>query len=292
TLARPVPADGGGRILIDKTYQDAKSYRVEAGGEIVFDRSLGIKRDSVVLPAGYELAACNFPSQILQEQDGRVKISLWNAGPAEAPLLLRARPSRGATAPPSPMTAALDERAHQSRDIVYELGQPETHAFSLYHDYTETRAGMDRYVNVVREGSTVRGPGGRDLDTGERLAPELLKGAAITRAGVSEPDLVVTPTTEVVVFHYGAVPRGGSKRLRMNETYVDAERYKVVDGELVWRRALGRAHNAIVLPAGWALSASTMPAVVTTQADGRVRLDFTNPRPDEIDTLIVAHRAR
>ena len=77
----------------------------------------------------------------------------------------------------------------------------------------------------------------------------------------------------------------------MSETYIDAERYKVVDGELVWRRALGRAHNVIVLPAGWALSASTIPAVVSTEADGRVRMEFTNPRPDEIDTLIVAHRA-
>jgi hypothetical protein len=30
---------------------------------------------------------------------------------------------------------------------------------------------------------------------------------------------------------------------------------------------------------------------VTTDPDGRVRLDFTNPRPDEIDTVITAHRA-
>ena len=292
TLARPVPAGGGGRILIDKTYEDAKSYRVEAGGEIVFDRPLGIKRDAVVLPAGYELVACNVPSQVLREADGRLKISFWNTSPAEAPLRLRARPSPVKIAPPAAVTAALEERAHQTRDIVYDLAQPETHAFSLYHDYTETRQGMDHYVNVVREGSTVRDPGGRDLDTGQALTPEVLEGEAITRAGVREPDLTVTPRTEVVVFHYPAVPPGGSARLRMSETYVDAERYKVAGGELVWRRALGRAHNVIRLPAGWALSASTIPAVVTTEADGRVRLEFTNPRPDEIDTLIVAHRDR
>ena len=34
-----------------------------------------------------------------------------------------------------------------------------------------------------------------------------------------------------------------------------------------------------------------MPAVIATQADGRVRLEFTNPRPDEVDTVITAHRA-
>jgi hypothetical protein len=290
-LARAVPDGGGGRILIDKTYEDAKSYRVEANGDLVFDRPLGIKRDAVVLPAGYELIACNYPSQVLQEADGRLKISFWNVTPAEAPLRLRARRASGSIAPPAAATAALEERAHQTRDIVYDLQQPQTHAFSLYHDYTETKAGMDHYVNVVREGSTVVDPGGRDLDTGEPLRPQVLTGEAITRAGVSEPGLTVTPATQVVVFRYAAVPPGGSKRLRMSETYVDAERYRIVDGELVWRRSFGRAHDVVILPAGWALSASTIPAVVTSDADGRVRLDFTNPRPDEIDTTIVAHRA-
>ena len=48
-LARPVPPNGGeGRILIDKTYQDAKSYHSE-GGMIVFDRPLGINRNAVAL---------------------------------------------------------------------------------------------------------------------------------------------------------------------------------------------------------------------------------------------------
>ena len=32
----------------------------------------------------------------------------------------------------------LDERAHQDRDIVYFLQQPETHSFDLYHDYSES----------------------------------------------------------------------------------------------------------------------------------------------------------
>ncbi len=290
-IARPVPAGGGGRILIDKTYTDPLSYRVEADGGLVFARPLGIKRDSVVLPRGYELAACNVPSQVLQEPDGRIRISFWNDGAAQAPLLLKARRAAEPIAAPGAVAAGVVDRAHQSRDIVYDLQQPETHAFSLYHDYTETRAGTDHYVNVVRTGSVVRDPGGRDLDTGEALRPEVLRGEAITRAGIHEEGLTVTPDAEVVVFRYAPVPPGGSKRLRMSETYADAERYRLEGAELVWRRSLGRAHNAIVLPAGWALSASSIPAVVTTREDGRVRLDFTNPRPDELDTLIIAHRA-
>ena len=289
-LARPVPAGGGGRILIDKTYEDPASYKVEADGAITFDRPLGIKRDTVVLPPGYELAACNVPSQVLQDPDGRVRISFWNDSAAQAPLILKARPAKRPLAAPGPATAAVADRAHQSRDIVYDLHEPETHAFSLYHDYTETKAGADHYVNVVRTGSTVQEPGGRDLDTGAVLRPEVLKGEAITKAGIHEEGLTVTPDAEVVVFRYDPVSAGGSKRLRMSETYVDADRYRIEGGELVWRRSFGRAHDVVILPAGWGLSASSIPAVVTTDPDGRVRLEFTNPRPDEIDTVITGHR--
>ncbi len=291
-LARPVPAGGGGgRILIDKTYEDAASYRMQADGGIVFARPLGIKRNTVVLPTGYELVACNVPSQVLQDPDGRVRISFWNDSAAQAPLVLKARRAKGPPAAPGAVTAMVADRAHQSRDIVYDLHQPETHAFSLYHDYTEARPGTDHYVNVVRTGSVVQDPGGRDLDTGAVLRPEVLKGGAITAAGIREEGLAVTLDAEVVVFRYDPVPAGGSKRLRMSETYVDAERYRIEGGELVWRRSFSRAHDVVILPTGWSLSASSMPAVVTTDPDGRVRLEFTNPRPDEIDTLITAHRA-
>jgi hypothetical protein len=90
-LPRPVPADGGQvRLLIEKTYKDPKSWFRE-GDSVVFSRSLGIKRNSVVLPAGYELTGCNVPAQVLSEPDGRIKIAFWNAGPDAAPLKLTAR---------------------------------------------------------------------------------------------------------------------------------------------------------------------------------------------------------
>ena len=289
-LARPVPADGGeGRILIDKTYTDARSYFAD-GTDIVFDRPLGIKRNAVVLPPGYELVSCNYPSQVLQEADGRIAISFWNATPAEAPLVLRARKAVGlSTSGVSSVPASRrSERAAQTREIVYFLQQPETHAFDLYHDYTESRAGVSTYLNVVRTGSTVSKPSARNLDTGDTLAHEVLKGAAITRAGLQVDS--VTPTTEVVVFRFPAVAAGASTRLRMSETYTDSVRYRLVGEELVWDRAFGRPANAVVLPAGWVLTNSTIPATVSTMADGRVRLDFVNPRPDEIQVVITARR--
>ena len=89
-LPRPVPRDGEVRLLIDKTYQDPKSYYEEAG-VIVFARSLGIKRNAVVLPAGYELIGCNVPAQVLTEPDGRVLVSFINPGPDAASLVVRGR---------------------------------------------------------------------------------------------------------------------------------------------------------------------------------------------------------
>ena len=289
-LARPVPAGGGGgRIRIEKTYEDSRSYYPD-GGDIVFERSLGIKKNAVLLPKGYVLVACNYPSQIEQEADGRIRISFLNVTPAEAPLKLRAAPGTVA-AGVSSVQEKLGERARQTRDIVYFLKDPQTHAFDLYHDYTEERPGVGTYVNVVRTGSTASNPGARNLDTGEDIAAEHLKGAEITRAGITDHDLgPVTPQTEVVVFRFAALKAGQSIRLRMSETYTDPGRYRLVGDELVFDRTFGRPANAVVLPAGWVLTNSAAPAVVSRTSDGRTMLQFINPRPDELAVLITAKR--
>ena len=194
-------------------------------------------------------------------------------------------PPRGSAA----LAARLVERAVQTREIVYFLRQPETHAFDLYHDYTETREGVDKYLNVVRAGSTVSNTSAMVLDTGERLETRTLRGEAITRAGldIGEP---VTAASEVVVIPFPAVRKGQSIRLRISETYTDSARYRLEGDELIWDRAFGRPANAVVLPAGWYLTQSAIPATVSLTQDGRVRLDFVNPRPDEIQVLIVARR--
>uniref|UniRef100_UPI00286DB8C3 hypothetical protein n=1 Tax=Sandarakinorhabdus sp. TaxID=1916663 RepID=UPI00286DB8C3 len=287
TLARPVPEGGGARIRIDKTYEDAKSYYTD-GDTIVFDRSLGIKRNSVVLPAGYRLASVNVPVQVLQQADGRIAVSFLNATPAPMPLVIRAVPA-GVIAAGSSMAARISERAAQTREIVYYLRPPETHSFDLTHDYTEERAGVAAYVNVVRAGSTVSNPSARDLDTGAALTTETVRGAAIT--AIDPRETSVTADTTAVVFRFPPVTVGASRRIRIAETYTDPERYRIVAGELLWHRAFGRPANAVVLPAGWVLTNSTIPAAISMIADGRTRLDFINPRPDDIDVVITARRA-
>jgi len=190
-------------------------------------------------------------------------------------------------------SSRLVERARQDREIVYFLNAPETHSFDLYHDYTEAREGIGKYLNVVRKGSTVSNPSARVLDTGEKLRVETLRGDAITRAGIdvkSEVPDGVTSDTEGVVVRFTPVAKGSSVRLRISETYTDAARYGLEGEDLVFDRSLGRPRNAVVLPAGWYLTACSIPAAVSETADGRIRLDFVNPRPDEIDVLLRARR--
>ena len=199
----------------------------------------------------------------------------------------------GAPAAAQDAAARLSERARQDREIVYFLNPPETHSFDLYHDYTEAREGVDKYLNVVRKGSTATNPSGRILDTGELLKVETLRGEAITKAGLDlkgEIEGDVQPDTEVVVIRFAPVAKGGSVRLRISETYTDPGRYRLEGDELVFDRAFGRPRNAVVLPAGYYLTNSSIPATLSETEDGRLRLDFVNPRPDDIDVLLRARR--
>ncbi len=304
TLARPVPEGGQGRVRIDKTYWDEESYYQDGDEVIVFDRSLGIRRNAVVLPRGYELMGANYPVQVETEEDTRIRVSFMNPGPGGIPFQVRARRLRGSVssvrrAPSgervpisgggSPTRARVDyivpERAFQDRDITYYLQPPQTSSFRLFHDYTESRPGMDRYLNVVRAGSTASDPEAFNLDTGERLEVEQLRGAEITARGI---DLGRPPEsdTEVVVIWFDPVAEGASVRLRIWETYTDPGRYVLNGADFVWDRNFGRPRNTVVLPEGWYLTANSIPGVIDETDDGRIRIRYVNPRPDGIQVFV------
>jgi hypothetical protein len=305
TLARPVPEHGRGRILIVKTYRDAKSYHLE-GKTLVFNRPLGIKRNKVVLPPGYEVVGLSVASQVLTEKDGRIAISFLHAGAGEAPLELRAVNDAQAGAAALPKTLSrqrswespfdgeteedrLAERAHQDRDIVYFLQQPETHSFRLYHDYTESRAGVNGYANVVRQGSSASEPSAMVLDTGEQLKAMEMSGAEMVASKINVGE-TLDPSARVVVIPYPALAPGETLRLRIAETYTAPASYRLEGDELVFDRSLGRPRNAVVLPAGWYCTFSAAPATMSQLPDGRVRLDYWDDRPEAVDVLLKAKR--
>ena len=310
TLARPIAGEGGqARLRITATINDPRGYRrVRADDdEMMFSGGLVAPRGAIVLPAGYRLTRCNVPSQVLSLPDGRTQVSFMHQGPAPGALQVGMRPGAktGDAAKPKPPAnarswepppaqgpterARLSERAAQDRDIVYFLQPPDTNAFSLYHDYTESREGSDKYLNVVRSGSKVSAPSGMVLDTGEAMKVEVLKGAQLAAAGIdaggSGGDQVAADQ-EVVVFRYPAVKAGQSLRLRLSETYTAPQSYRLDGEDLVFERSLGRPRNSVVLPKGWYLTALSIPGVIRETPTGETRIDFVNGRPDGIDVLL------
>ena len=158
-----------------------------------------------------------------------------HAGTGEGSLVLRAvkDAQTGAAAMPKALTKErsweapfvgeseeerLSERAYQDRDIVYFLQQPETHAFSLYHDYTERRAGINGYANVVRTGSVASNPSAYVLDTGEKLKTEEMSGTEMIASKINTGE-TVDPKDRVVVIPFPAVKQGETLRLWIAETY-------------------------------------------------------------------------
>jgi hypothetical protein len=186
--------------------------------------------------------------------------------------------------------AAQFQRAEQDREITYWLLEPDTHRFRISHDFTVTRAGQASVHSFVRKGSTVTEAKMVDLDTGLPLRTHNVTGREVNALGYyperTEDDTVVVQ---------GDLPRplaaGQSARVRVMETYTDAERYGVKDGALVWDRTLGRPLNTVVLPAGWMLRSVSVPAVVGLDGEGRVSCRFINPRNDEVHVVLTAvHR--
>jgi hypothetical protein len=301
-LARPVPAGGEARVVIDKTYKDDKSY-FQRGDLIVFDRSLGIRRNAVVLPAGYRLVSCNVPSQVLSTPDGRVMITFQNPGPAAAPLVVTAAPGLAPFTPKWPtrptgtswssaasQAERLVDRAHQDREAIYRLQAPDTHAVEIEHDYTEMRVDAVHYVEVVPPGETVARPVARNLDTGEALSLETVTGKEL-RARHIDVGSQVADDHRVVLGTFPTVAAGRSVRLRVQATLTDPA-YTLDGEELVWERVFDRPRNTVLLPPGWTLVASALPVVVDEATDGRQRLVYENARPDVLQVLIRARRRR
>ena len=89
-LPAPVPKGGETRLRIYKTYTDAASYTLK-DGQLIFDRPLGIKRNTVVLPPGWEVIGCASPAIVSTDSDGRLRLSFLNDRDDQLPVKIIAR---------------------------------------------------------------------------------------------------------------------------------------------------------------------------------------------------------
>ncbi|PYQ53269.1 MAG: hypothetical protein DMF59_02330 [Acidobacteria bacterium] len=89
-LPGPVPKGGETRIRILKTYTDAASYYLK-DGQLIFDRPLGVKRNVILMPKGWELIGCASPGIVSTDNDGRVRVSFLNDRDDQLPVKIVGR---------------------------------------------------------------------------------------------------------------------------------------------------------------------------------------------------------
>ena len=266
-LPRPVPAGGEGRVRIEKTYRDEKSYYAQ-GDDVVFARSLGIGRNAIVLPNGYAVASSNVASQVTALPDGRLKLMFENINTYAADVMIRGRKSSAAMSAPVPIV----ERAFDFGKTLYDLGDPASHEIAVRHEYVETRIGT-RVTPDFFTRHRLSGVAVTDMDTGKPLV-------AADRAGTWTIDLATPIARDTESAHLSITGRDQDPAFR-----IDA-------GALVWQKTLAEPRVTILLPAGWEVAVISTPATVTTARDGRVAIQLYNPRVEPATMVLRAVRAR
>jgi len=134
-LPRPVPAGGIGRVLIYKTYKDARTYQMN-GEDIVWVRSLSGYRLGVILPKGFAFISSNVAAQLTTTEDGRLKLAFANPSGQSNPVTIHARKTAAVFAP-----APFDDMFFDDIKTLYTLDQPETGKVSVEQTYSDYRKG-------------------------------------------------------------------------------------------------------------------------------------------------------
>jgi hypothetical protein len=189
------------------------------------------------------------------------------------------------------LLAAQFHRAEQDREIHYWLLAPDSHQFKISHDFTVSLAGQKYVHSFVRKGSVVTKSVVIDLNTGKELETYNVTGKSVNALGYypepTDPESVVVQGN---LDH--ALAEGESARVRVIETYTDPVGYRIDGNELIWDRTLGRPYNDVTLPQGWMLTSTSVPAIISMDAEGRLVCRYTNPRNDEIHVVIKAKAVR
>ena len=243
-LAIPVPENGEGRVKILKTYKDDKSYFTE-GDVVIFRRSLGNARNSIVLPKGYRLQSSNVAAQVFTLPDGRLKVAFEHAHGYAADVTIRA--SKSASLPAGPVT---DERGFDFTKVLYEFDEA-------------------RSITVTRESLVSPASGRVQVD-----APAGMSGVTVTDVDSGQP-LALRPSAGGLS---AELPAAGaatvSARIRISGKLKTGP---VAEGPgFSWTRTIDEPRATILLPAGFDVQSVSVPATVTAQPDGRLVIQIYN----------------
>jgi hypothetical protein len=195
------------------------------------------------------------------------------------------RPPIPTPAPGSP--AAVIREARYDDYTRYELLAPDTAQFAIQFETVATKAGDTFYFNPIRKGSEASGERVFDMASGRQLPFEVVTGAVAKESGLSDAD---PDTSYIRVALPRPVPESGQIRLFIEKTYRDPKSYFREGDLIVFARSLGVRRNAVVLPQGFELVACNVPSQVASEADGRIRVSFTNTAPDAVSLVVKARR--
>jgi hypothetical protein len=172
---------------------------------------------------------------------------------------------------------------------LYELLAPSTHSFDIVYDVSIDREGAPYFFNPIRPGSVATKERVVDLSTGKPLEFGEVDAKTARESGLVRGKIADDQKYIRVKFAH-PVPKNGEVRIRIYKTYTDPPSYYEKDNTLVFDRPLGIKRNVVLLPKGYELTASQSPGIVSTDADGRVRISFLNDRDDQLPVKITARK--
>jgi hypothetical protein len=174
---------------------------------------------------------------------------------------------------------------------IYDLNPPSTHSFDIVYDVSSDREGAAFFFNPIRQGSVSTNERVLDPFTGKPLEFTEVDAKAARESGLVRGRIADDQKYIRVKFAH-PVPKNGEVRIRILKTYTDPPSYYEKGDTLVFDRPLGIKRNVVILPKGYELIASGSPAIVTTDADGRVRVSFLNDRDDQLPVKIVGRKVQ
>jgi len=225
-LPMPVPQGGIGRVLIYKTYKDARTYMM-SGEDIVWVRSLEGYRLGVILPKGFAFLSSDVAAQMTTTADGRLKLAFANPSGKANPVTIRARKTT-AVFTPSPFTDMFFDDIKTLYDV------DDTGAIKVTETYSDYRKGASATLDSLSY-LPLADLQVIDLDTAKALVP--------VRTGATMSVKLDVPITD----------DQQSAHLKLTGTIKDAS-VKIAGSDFAFERTLHGLRNTVLLPAGWDVS--------------------------------------
>src|SRR5580698_3157377 len=236
TLPIPVPAGGIGRVLIYKTYKDARTYTMH-GEDIVWVRSLAGYRLGVLLPPGFAFISSNVAAQLSTTADGRLKLAFANPSGQSNPVTIHARKTTAKFSP-----APYADMFFDDIKTLYDLDAPETHKITVDQSYSDYRKGPDAKLDSL-EYLKLEDLKVIDLDTAKSFTPTHQGKSTVVKL-----DIPITDDKQ-------------SAHIKITGILKDPG-YKTDNGDLVFDRTLHGLRNTVLLPAGYEVAAVSQSGTI------------------------------